>query len=297
MTLIPQDYFKAGKIAGQVRSLIKEISVGDSFLEICENIENATRRLGGEPAFPCNVCVNQITAHNTAEIEDQNVVKQGDVLKIDFGVHVGGFIADTAKTITFDPSYDTLVNATEEVLKEAISVFRKDIRVGDIGRVVQTGASRRGFRPISNLSGHTLQQYKIHGGISIPNVWVANSPSIKANEVYAIEPFLTSLDGAGVVVEKDVKNIFSIIGRKKTNVKKLDRLVEEIWNHYKTLPFAARWFLNSMDMKEINQMLLELTHRKILRAYPVLIEAKGKFVAQFEDTIIPTESGAITLTN
>ncbi|MEM3383345.1 MAG: type II methionyl aminopeptidase [Nitrososphaerales archaeon] len=294
---VPQEYFKAGKIASKVcEEIAKSISIGDRAYDICNKVESMIKNLGGEPAFPCNIGINSITAHYTAEIDDESIIRNGDVVKIDLGVHINGYIADTAFTLSFNPNYDFMVKATKDVLEEAISIVRSGVRVGEIGKVIENGASRRGFKPISNLSGHLLQQYKIHGGVSIPNVWVASTPPLKANEVYAIEPFLTTLDGSGFVVNDNKRNIYALIGRKRTGNKSLDFLVEEIWKRFKTLPFTARWLIDIFDKKEIKKMLDKLTQMKILHAYPVLVEASGKVVAQFEHTLIPTERGAIVLT-
>ena len=294
---IPQEYFKAGKIASKVcEEMAKKISVGDKVLDICNKVESMIKNLGGEPAFPCNVGINSITAHYTAEIDDENIIKNGDVVKIDLGVHLNGYIVDTAFTLSFNPDYDSLVKATEDVLKEAIGIVRGGVRAGDIGRLIENGASKRGFRPISNLSGHLLQQYKIHGGVSIPNVWVASTPSLKAYEVYAIEPFLTTLDGAGLVVDDKRRNIYALIGRKRTGNKSLDLLVEQIWKRFRTLPFTTRWLIDLFDKNEIKEMLDKLVQMKILHSYPVLVEASKKVVAQFEHTLTPTDSGVIVLT-
>ena len=294
---IPQEYFKAGKIASKViEEMAKKIFAGDRVLDICNEVESMIKNLGGEPAFPCNVGINSITAHYTAEIDDQIVIKSGDVVKIDLGVHVNGYIVDTAFTLSFNPDYDPLVEAAEEVLKEAISMVKGGVRAGDIGRVIENSTSKRGFRVISNLSGHLLQQYKIHGGVSIPNVWVASTPSLKAYEVYAIEPFLTTLDGAGFVVNDERRNIYALIGRKKIGDKNLDLLVEQIWKRFKTLPFTTRWLIDIFGKNEIRKMLDKLVQMKILHSYNVLVEASGKVVAQFEHTLTPTESCVIVLT-
>ncbi|MEM3539344.1 MAG: type II methionyl aminopeptidase [Nitrososphaerales archaeon] len=294
---VPQEYFKAGKIASKVcEEMVKSISIGDKVYDICNKVESMIRNLGGEPAFPCNVGINSITAHYTAEIDDESIIRNGDVVKIDLGVHINGYIVDTAFTLSFNPDYDFMVKATKDVLDEAISIVKSGVKAGEIGKVIENGASRRGFKPISNLSGHLLQQYKIHGGVSIPNVWVASTPSLRANEVYAIEPFLTTLDGSGFVIDNNRRNIYALVGRKRTGNKSLDFLVDEIWKRFKTLPFTARWLIDIFNKNEIKKMLDKLTQMKILHAYPVLIEASRKVVAQFEHTLIPTERGAIVLT-
>ena len=164
-------YQKAGKIASEVRkNSKKKHHVGSSLYEICESVEHEIRGLGGNPAFPVNVSLNNIAAHYTAEPNDTIVVKDGDVLKIDIGVHVEGFVADTAVTVCYNPKYESLVRTAEMALDEAIRITRANTRAADIGRVIETNISQHGFKPIQNLSGHSLEQFTIHAGKSIPNI-------------------------------------------------------------------------------------------------------------------------------
>ncbi|MFQ5920831.1 MAG: type II methionyl aminopeptidase [Nitrososphaerales archaeon] len=292
-----EDYQKAGKIAAEVREdARKHYHVGETLLQICEHVEGMIREKGAEPAFPCNVSLNEVAAHYTAEPNDEGVVRDGDVLKIDIGVHVNGFIADTAVTVCYNPSYDSLVNATELVLQEAVRIVRAGVKASEIGKVVETATKRFGFRPIHNLSGHSLAQYTIHAGKSIPNIWTIGSFSLLSNEAYAIEPFLTMKDGSGVVYSGKAKNIFAIATRKRTGNKDADAFFDELWKRFRTLPFALRWLVRDHDDKEVRQILEFLIKKKLVRAYPILVERNGKFVAQAEHTLIPMEGGAKIVT-
>src|SRR3712207_2985877 len=205
-------YLHAGKIAAEVRETArKKYHVGLTLLEICESVEAQIRSLNAEPAFPVNTSLNEIAAHYTAEPNDATLVKEGDVLKIDIGVHIDGYIADTAVTVCYDPQYEALVNTAEMALGEAVRMARANTKASDIGRVIETTITKFGFKPIQNLSGHSLQQYTIHAGKSIPNIWTRGSSlSLLEHEAYAIEPFITTRDGQGIVYEGKTKNIFGI---------------------------------------------------------------------------------------
>jgi len=123
MTL--ENYMLAGKIASTVReNTRKKNHIDRTLLEICESIENEITLLGGKPAFPVNVSLNEIAAHYTAEPQDPIVVKDTDVIKIDLGVHINGYIADTAVTISYDSKYDHLVDVAELSLSEAIKISK-----------------------------------------------------------------------------------------------------------------------------------------------------------------------------
>lgn len=291
-------YLKAGKIASQVREdARKKNHVGSTLFEICESIEKQIRDMGAQPAFPVNTSLNEIAAHYTAEPGDQTVVKEGDIVKIDIGVHVDGYIADTAVTVCYDPKYDPLVRSAEQALADAVRMAKANTKASDIGKVIETVIGRTGFRPIQNLSGHSLQQYVIHAGKSIPNIWtIGSSFALQQGEAYAIEPFATTKDGMGAVHEGKVRNIFGITSRKPSKDKEADELLDAIWNRYRTLPFALRWLTDAYDEARLRRLADVLVKKKNVHSYPILVEGRGKMVVQAEHTLIPTESGANVIT-
>jgi methionyl aminopeptidase len=298
MNLLLDCYQKAGKIAAEVREgARKKCHIGSTLFQICESIESEIRKRGAAPAFPVNVSLNDIAAHYTAEPDDNIAVNDTDVLKIDIGVHVQGYIADTAVTVCYDPKYDTLVRSAEMALSEAIRVAKANTKASDIGRVIETTISKQGFRPIQNLSGHSLEQYTIHAGRSIPNIWtIGSSFNLAPNQAYAIEPFVTTKDGQGVVHEGKIRNIFGITSRKPTKDKEVDEFLADVWNRFKTLPFALRWLLDKYEEKKARQYIEILIKRRNVHAYPILVEGNGKIVAQAEHTFIPLDSSIDIIT-
>ena len=294
---IAEEYFKAGKIASEIRRKIKSsLSVGSRLLDIVEMVEQNITSRGAQPAFPCNICINSVAAHYTPLPQDDLQVKDGDVVKVDFGVHIGGYIVDTAITISFNIKYDAMVRATEIMLQEAIGAIRAGIRAGEVGRVIHAAAQRLGFKPILNLSGHAVAPYLVHAGLSIPNTYTAGTPELKVGQVYAIEPFATTLRGAGVVVNGPVTNIFSLVARKPVGDSTLDRFVDELWSRFRTLPFTYRQIKDLGDAGWLERAVKSLLQKRVLRGYPVLVEAQNEFVAQAEHTITPVENGVIVLT-
>lgn len=293
-----ENYIKAGKIASEVREYARtQDHTGRTLSEICNNVENAIIKKGGEPAFPVNVSLNDIAAHYTAEPNDPTVVKNTDVLKIDVGVHIDGYIADTAVTVSYDSKYQDLIDVAQRALDEAIGIARSNTRVSDIGRIIEKTITKYGCKPIQNLSGHSLERYTIHAGQSIPNIWtIGHSFNLSVNNVYAIEPFVTTKDGQGIVYEGKVKNIFGIASRKRTKDLRADEFLEYLWNKFKTLPFALRWVVKDYEEKEALSLLETLLKKKNVHAYPILVEGSNRIVVQAEHTIIPQESNTITIT-
>lgn len=284
-----QCYQKAGRIASEVRETARNTNyIGSRLLDICDALEYKIKRLGGLPAFPVNVSLNEVAAHYTAEPYDETKVNDGDVLKIDIGVQVEGYIADTAVTVCYDAKYDPLVRASEAALAEAVRYAIADTRVSEIGRIIESTITKFGFKPIHNLSGHSLEQYTIHAGKSIPNIrTIGPSFGLLANQAYAIEPFVTTKNGHGVVQEGKTRNIFAIRSRKPSKDKRADNILEAVWNKYKSLPFAARWLLDRYEVAEVLSSIDVLIAKKNIHAYPILVEAQGQIVAQSEHTIIP----------
>jgi methionyl aminopeptidase len=292
------NYVKAGKIASQVREYARsQDHTGRYLSEICNDIEQEIFKKGGEPAFPVNVSLNDIAAHYTAVPNDPIIVKNTDVLKIDVGVHIDGYIADTAVTVSYDTKYQNLIDIAERALDEAIGISRSNTRVSEIGRIIEKTITKYGCKPIQNLSGHSLERYTIHAGKSIPNIWtIGHSFNLSVNNVYAIEPFVTTNDGQGVVYEGKIKNIFGIGSRKRTKEQKTDDFLEYLWNKFKTLPFALRWIVNEYEEKEALYLLEILVKKKNVHAYPILVEGANRIVVQAEHTIIPQESNTLTIT-
>jgi methionyl aminopeptidase len=292
-----EDYIKAGKIVAEVRENVRKKNwVGVTLEEICEEVEGEILKRGAKRAFPVNTSVNEVAAHYTAEPNDEKIVSDTDLVKIDIGAQVNGYIADTAVTVCYDSQYDNLVQAAEDALKNAVSMIKIGVKSSDVGRTIEKTVKQLGFKPIMNLSGHSLAQYTIHAGKSIPNIWSIGSFSFKGDEAYACEPFVTTDEGSGVVQEGKIKNIFALGSRKRTKNEEADRLQEYIWANFNMLPFALRWLLKDWEEKQARELLEILMKKKVVHAYPILIERNGQRVAQAEHTFIPTENGATVTT-
>ena len=292
-----EDYLKAGNIAGEVRENVRKTDwIGSTLAEICDYVESEIIKRGAKCAFPVNTSMNEIAAHYTAEPNDPKTVSDTDLVKIDLGVQINGYIADTAVTVNYDPQYDQMVQTAEDALQNAMSMIKAGVKSKDVGRTIQKTIQDMGFKPIANLSGHSLDQYTIHAGKTVPNMWTIGSFLFSENEAYACEPFVTTKNALGFVRNGKIKNIFALVSRKKTKDEEADRLTDYIWNNFNMLPFALRWLLKEWEEKEARRLLEILVKKKVVHAYAILVEANGKTVAQAEHTFIPTQSGATVTT-
>ena len=293
-------YVKAGEIAARVREYVAHIvRPGMRIIELVENVEKKIRELGGQPAFPCNVSINYEAAHRTALINDELRIPDDSVVKIDVGVHVNGYIADTAITISFNPKYEDLLNAVELALNKALSVVGNGVRFTEVGKIVEETLKSHGFKPIKNLSGHSLDKFTIHAGESIPNHKdILYMKKFKAGKAYAIEPFGT--DGKGYVEEYNLITIYALwkTGKIKGLSANEKKLLEAIRNRFKTLPFSERWLIDvfNNDIALLRNTLERLWKRRIIWGYPILVEAGRGMVAQFEHTIVVLEKEVIVTT-
>jgi len=290
-----EKYEEAGQIASKVRMKIEDsVREGMRIIDICEMVEENIRNLGGEPAFPCNVSVNEIAAHYTSPPRDERIIPDGSVVKIDIGVHIDGYIVDTATTVCFNSEYEEMVRTSRIALETAIRTIRPGISTSDLGSKIQRVIENRGFKPISNLTGHQIGRYMIHAGKSLPNVSHVSFRKIHEGEIYAIEPFVTTPNARGRVIEGKEAHIFRLLKRKKFKLRESRRLLTFIERKFRTLPFAKRWLIKDHILNEF--AFTHLLESKCLMAYPIFIEESGQWVAQFEHTVYIDKSGAVVLT-
>ena len=290
------DYIQAGKIAGEVRENVRKTDwVGKTVFEICEHVENEIKKRGAKCAFPVNTSINEVAAHYTAEPNDPLTIKDDDLVKIDLGAQINGHIADTAVTVCYNAEFDSMVQTAELSLSNAMSMMKVGVKSSDVGRTIEKTIKQMGFLPIANLSGHSLDQYTIHAGKSVPNIWSIGSFTFNENQAFACEPFVTTGEGLGFVHEGKVKNIFALSSRKKTKDKDADKMLDYIWQNFNLLPFALRWLTSEWEEKEARRLLEILVKKKAVHAYPILVEGNGQRVTQAEHTFIPNETG-VTIT-
>jgi len=292
-----EQYIQAGKIAAKVREQIRvEVKPGVKTIDICERVEQMIRQLGGAPAFPCNVDINQVAAHYTSPLGDQTTIQQRQMVKVDIGVHVEGYIADTAVTICLDPALTQMVKAAEEALEVAIKSVKAGVRASDIGATIEHIIKNRGMKPIRNLTGHKLSRYIVHAGRSIPNVAGYELHRLEEDEVYAIEPFSVLGNAVGEVRDGPPSHIYRF--EKKRNLEGASKhMLAFIQQEYRTLPFASRWVLKQFPSPEGSKAFADLLSSKCIMGYPQLLEKSGGLVAQAEHTVIVRKDGCLVITN
>ncbi|MDQ2071307.1 type II methionyl aminopeptidase [Haloarcula sp. NS06] len=275
---------EAGEILAQVRDEAAErVEVGVSHLEVAQWAEDKIRELGGEPAFPVNISIDEEAAHATPERDDDATFGE-EMVNLDIGVHVDGWLADTAVTVDLS-GQDELAKAPEEALDAALDVAGPGVDVGQIGAAVEEVIEGYGYNPVVNLTGHGLGHWEQHTSPNIPNREVAQGATLDVGDVVAIEPFAT--DGRGKVQEGADEEIFALEREGSVRNRQARQVLEQITEEYRTLPFAARW----LDSPRAEMALRRLKQQDIVHGYPVLKEQDGAYVSQKEHTVIITEDG------
>ena len=290
-----ENYRRAGRIAAEAREYaLRMVGEGITLLSVAEAAEDLIRKRGARPAFPVNISINNFAAHYTPATNDAAAFKRGDVVKIDVGVHIAGYIGDTAKTVEVGTSLQRgMVAAAEAALNAAIEALRPGVKVGLLGGIIERNITSRGFKPIANLTGHGVDCYKLHSGVSVPNVAEGGGAALQAGMAVAIEPFAT--DGAGKVENAKVPgSIYRLVRARRGAGAAENALLEHIQAEYSTLPFAERW-CSTFD-KNAPQLLRKLLRMGIIAQYPVLRDAGGGIVTQAEHTVLITEGGVEVLT-
>ncbi len=285
-----EKYRKAGQVVAKAKEYVRPfVKIGAKLLDICEKAEQSVIKEGGKLAFPCNVSINHIAAHYSSPPGDKTVIKEGDIVKVDIGAHVDGFIADSAFTVNFDPGFDKLVDAAVASCHAAIEAMLPGTNTKDIGKIVESTIKSKGkFKPIKELSGHILEEYALHGPKTIPNVRIPYGTKIEEGEVYAIETF--SSTGTGSVHDLPYGYIYRLLPvRTPVRSKGARKIISAVLKEYKTLPFSERWI--AKQVKAYKVALNELITKGVFHRYKILSDKKGCKVAQAEETMIVTKDG------
>lgn len=276
---------KAGKIAAQVRREgAAKFVPGASFVEIMDFCEKRILELGGGIAW-AQMGINDVAAHACPTDDADGTAKEGDITKVDIGVHIDGWIADNAMTVEVGSSnkHRDLIKASQNALKAAIRLARPGTQLWELGEAQYSEAEALGFTTIKNLCGHTLDQYKVHAGISIPTFNNKVKTELQEGWQIAIEPFVTN--GDGLIKEKGAATVF-IAGRSAGAKSPYARKILQEVKPRNGLPFTMKELTRKLGKSITALGLRELQRTGVIRAYPPLAEIAGGIVAQFEHSII-----------
>lgn len=317
-----EEYEKAGKIASKVRKeAAKKITAGMKVVDFIDWIESEITSTGAGLSFPCNISINQIAAHYTSPPEDDTLFCYGDIVKIDLGAEVDGFISDTAVTVVVEGENaepvdeegnplkmpgrlddgnpvvtdedielrQNLIEASSSALENVLSIVKDGVTLNEIGKTVQETINSYDFTPIVSLAGHSLEQNNLHAGISIPNYPDGSTYELREGDHVAIEPFATS--GAGITSEIPEYYIYSFMNNKPVRNPQAKILLKNISRNNRHFPFAQRHVKTSMDNNQFMRALRPLIMNGSIYPHAVLKDKADGMVAQTEHTVIVEKEG------
>ncbi|MFA5992623.1 MAG: type II methionyl aminopeptidase [Candidatus Pacearchaeota archaeon] len=289
---------KAGKIAREVKEYARRVvKKGELLRDIADKIEAKIVELGGKWAFPVNLGINEVTAHYIPAHDDVTVA--GGLLKVDFGVQIDGWTADTAFSVDLESGEESeknkkLIKSSEEALANAIKAVEEGKGLGEIGAAIQMAAEKYNANSIKNLSGHMIEQYALHAGLNIPN-YDTGSPHVLDNGLYAIEPFITY--GSGMVYDGKPSGIYEV--RKVTGIGIRDSHAREVFEfilkEYETLPFCSRWLVKKFGTRALLSLSM-IERTGALYQFATLVEKSKSKVAQSEHTLLITQGKVEVIT-
>lgn len=288
-TEILENYRKAGQILAEVLEKARpQVELGASLLDVANFVEDAIISRGAKPAFPCNISLDRNAAHYTPSPLD--TARFGEnMVKLDVGVHVDGYIADAAITIDLS-GHESLVEASHVALEAALEIIRPGTDTAQIGKAIEEAITGYGYKPVYNLTGHGLSRYLAHDEPAVPNKAMEKGTVLKDGDVIAIEPFATN--GSGRISEAPINEIYGFSAMRPVRLPAARTLIKEISENYKTLPFARRW----LKGERAEYALLQLLRSGSVHRYPVLWEVEGALVSQAEHTVVVLEKGCEVIT-
>lgn len=259
-------------------------------------------------AFPVGISVNEIIAHDTANVGDKRTLKLNDVVKIDLGIHLNGSIIDSAFTMVVGDDqvtknfYAPLLESSRDATYTGIALSGVDARLYEISEaiaeVIGSYELEDGtvIKPVFGLGGHNILPYRVHGEkliLSVPHKTQKNL-KMEENEFYAIETYAST--GSGKPNQDNISrcNHFMIDNNIKTNYSNLkgkeknNALLKWVMKDNNTLPFTQEWCAHVDNYADhINYYV----GKRGITAFPPLSDSAGSKTAQFEHTIHIKEKG------
>ncbi|KAJ5103360.1 hypothetical protein N7532_003889 [Penicillium argentinense] len=302
------DYRKAAEIHRQVRRYTQEtVRPGQTLTEIALGIEDGVRALLDNPGlekgsclisgmgFPTGLALNNCVAHYTPNPGQKEIVLQAsDVMKVDFGIHINGWIVDSAFTMSFDPAYDNLLAAVKESTNTGIKTAGIDVRISDISAAIQEvmesyeveiNGKTFPVKPVRDITGHNIKRWQIHGGKSIPFVKNNDQTKMEEGEIFALETFGSTgrgftREGPGVYGYGKDPFAPSKIAAPLATARSLYRTIND---NFRSIVFARRY----LERLGVERYLAG----GVVESYPPLMDIEGSFSAQFEHTFLLRETG------
>ncbi|XP_072998231.1 ERBB-3 BINDING PROTEIN 1 [Typha latifolia] len=268
---------------------------GDSFIrEQTGNVyKNVKRKIERGVAFPTCISVNNTVCHFSPLASDESVLQENDIVKIDMGCHIDGFIAVVAHTHVIQEGPVTgraadVIAAANTAAEVALRLVRPGKKNKDVTEAVQKVAAAYDCKIVEGVLSHQLKQFVIDGNkvilsVSNPETKVDDA-EFEENEVYAVDIVASTGEGKPKLLDEKQTTIYKRAVDKNYHLKmKASRFIfSEISQKYPIMPFSAR----ALEEKRARLGLVECVNHELLQPYPVLHEKPGDLVAHIKFTVL-----------
>jgi methionyl aminopeptidase len=286
---------RAGRVASAAREAGARLIVpGARVRDVCAAVEEEIGRRDASCAFPVQSSRNDVAAHYCPAPDDETRYAEGDLAKLDIGVHIDGWVVDTALTVNVGdlPRQRHFVDAAGAALEAAIAATAPDAEVRSISQAIESTIRGFGLQPVRSLCGHGVGRWQVHGPPPIPNAPDLAGGRLRPGAVIAIEPFVT--DGPGVVSEHGEPQVFRLDPRREPAEGPDPEALAAVCA-FRGLPFARRQ-LAAYAGPRLETLLDWLRQEGRLMCYAPLRETSGHSVAQAEHTVYVGPAGVEVLT-
>ncbi|GAV73573.1 Peptidase_M24 domain-containing protein/UbiA domain-containing protein [Cephalotus follicularis] len=279
---------------------------GDSFIreQSGSMYKNVKKKIERGVAFPTCISVNDTICHYSPLASDEAVLEQGDMLKIDMGCHIDGFIAVVAHTHVLQQGPITsraadVIAAANTAAEVALRLVRPGKKNKDVTDAIQKVAAAYDCKIVEGVLSHQLKQFVIDGNkvilsVSNPETRVDDA-EFEENEVYAIDIVTSTGDGKPKLLDEKQTTVYKRAVDKSYHLKmKASRFIfSEISQKFPIMPFSAR----ALEEKRARLGLVECVNHDLLQPYPVLHEKPGDLVAHFKFTVLLMPNGSDRVTS
>jgi len=281
-------------------------SFGDALIEQLTGSVYKSKKMEKGVAFPTCVSLNECVGHNSPLKSDTRVLADGDVVKVDLGVHLDGHIALVAHTVVLGAGPERpvrgaagdVIAAAHCAAEVALRLIKPGAKNSAVTAELERVAAAFGVQAIVGVQSFQLQQFVLEGATKIAlKADVENKVeerAFAANEAYAVDICFSTGDGKPRELETRTtvfKRTVDVSYHLK--MKASQRLIAEVAKKHPTLPFTLRAF---DDEKEAKLGVTECLKHGVLGAYPVLFEREGAVVAQFRFTVLLLPGGSQKVT-
>jgi curved DNA binding protein len=312
-------YKSAAQIANQTMArLVAECRPGVKIAEMCilgdalineglSKVYQKDKKMDKSIAFPTCVSPNHCIGHFCPLKDDPSLLGEGDVVKIDLGVHIDGNIAVLGHTTicTAAPAAAVsgrkadVVCAAHFAAEAAHRLLRPGKTSTELTDTIQKIAAAFNCQPMENVLSHQMKRFVIDANKTIPNRVNPDAPAeevtFEEGEIYAIDIVMSTGEGKGTegdakttIYKRAVENTYSL------KMKASRALLSEANKKFSTVPFSTRNL--TLDERQVKLGLTECLKHELLESYPVVFEKEGEFVAQMKFTalILPSSIDRIT---